>query len=180
MLTLPRPMLSWRRALQFAVDGSIVPEWFATFEGSRYGGENSIDMQEIPRADGSYDFISLSHVLEFVPDDQRAFAELLRVGSECVIVHVTFASGRDLEVSQHFAEPHGRYGRVHSYGRDAGDWLGATAAGMTVVGLWMSDPVTELAEVVHFFCRQRSDARTIAEASEAATPGSTIFVSDER
>jgi len=170
-------MLSWRRALQFAVDGSIVPEWFATFEGSRYGGENSIDMQEIPRPDGSYDFISLSHVMEFVPDDRRAFSELLRVGSECCIVHVTFASAMDMEVSRHFDAPHGPYGRMHAYGRDAPDWLGATAAGLETVALRMSDPVTELSEMVHFFCRQPSDAHTIAAACEAATPGSVVFVS---
>lgn len=180
MLAIPRPMLASRRALQFAPDGSIEPSWFETFEGSRYGGENSIDMQDVPRADGSYDFISLSHVIEFVPDDRRAFSELLRIGSDRAIVHITFASAMDMEVSLHYSEPHGRYGRMHAYGRDAPDWLGATAASMTTVALVMYDPVTELREMVHFFCRRSSDGRTIAAAWEAASPGSTVFLSSSR
>jgi Methyltransferase domain len=177
MLTVPPPMLAWRRALQFAPDGSIDASWFATFEGSRYGRENSIDMQDVPRADASYDFISLSHVIEFVADDRRAFTELLRVGSEECIIHITFASAMEMDVSRHYSEPHGRYGRMHAYGRDVPDWLGATAAGMTTVALYMSDPVTELREMVHFFCRQSSDGRTIAAAWEAASPASTVFIS---
>jgi hypothetical protein len=177
MLTLPRAMFSWRRALQFAADGSLDPRWFGSFEGSWYGGKNSIDMQDIPRPDGSYDFISLSHVMEFVPDDQRAFGELLRVGSDCCIFHITFASKMEAAVSRHFTEPQEPYGRMHSYGRDAPDRLGATAAGLVTVTLRMSDPVTEIDEVVHFFCRQASDARTIVAAYEAASPESTAFVS---
>ena len=68
----------------------------------------------------------------------------MRVGSEECIIHITFASAMEMDVSRHYSEPHGRYGRMHAYGRDAPDWLGATAAGMTTVALYMSDPVTEL------------------------------------
>ena len=123
MLTIPRAMLGWRRALQFAPDRSIDPTWFASFEESQYGGTNSIDLQEIARADDRYDFISLSHVLEFVPDDRRAFAELARVGSDCCIIHITFASQFTAPISTHWPEPHGSYGRFHDYGRDVCEWL---------------------------------------------------------
>ncbi len=80
LIRVPPALLAWRRAIQFAPDPSLDPAWFRSYEGSQYGGENNLDLQDINRPDGSYDFISLSSVLEFVPDDRRAFAELGRIG----------------------------------------------------------------------------------------------------
>jgi hypothetical protein len=163
-------MLTWRRGLQFAPDRSILPEWFASFEGSSYGGENSIDVQDIRRSDGAYDLVSLSHVLEFVPDDRKAFSELVRIGSECLILHVTFASSPFSQTSTHYEEPTGTFGRFHSYGLDAPQWLGAPELDLKTLIVQMVDPVTEVVEHTHFFCRQRNDAETLRAAFCAADP----------
>ncbi|HWH44405.1 MAG TPA: methyltransferase domain-containing protein [Thermoleophilaceae bacterium] len=166
-LQIPREVLDGRRALQFAPDGSLDPEWFSSYEKSIYGGENSIDLESIPREDGSYDFISLSHVLEFVADDRRAFAELVRVGSPSLVLHVTFASGMRGE-SRHFDEPQPPYGRFHDYGADMPEWLGVAGHGLDVVEGRFTDPVTDVAESAHFFVRSAADAEALRSAFAAA------------
>jgi hypothetical protein len=169
--TIPKPMLAWRRALQFAPDRSIDPDAFRSFEGSRYGGENSIDLQEIPRADGSYDWITLNHVLEFVPDDRKGFEEVVRVSSDVSIIHITFAGDPSGLVTRHWEEPKPPYGRFHSFGADAGEWLGVDRHGLKTVEARLQDPVTEVVEAVHFFCRQRNDAETLQAAFQAVAHG---------
>lgn len=173
-MLIPRPMLAWRRALQFAPDSSLDESWFRSYEGSEYEGENSIDMQAIDRADDSYDFISLSLVLEFVPDDRKAFGELLRVGSDDLILHITFASGLTDEKTTHTDEPSGQYGHHHDYGRDCEEWFDTAAQGLSTLILETPDPVT--ADTTYpfcFFCRRRNDAETLA-AAFAAEPAASV------
>lgn len=158
---IPAPMLSWRRALQFAPDVSLDESWFRTYEGSEYEGENSIDLREIDRPDGSYDFLSLSLVLEFVREDRRAFDELVRIGSEVCILHCTFDSTFEDPTSTHYDEPHGAYGRFHGYSLDVEDWFDAERHGLSTVMVKGTDPVTGLSEQFHFFCRSPSDAETL-------------------
>jgi hypothetical protein len=175
-MLIPRPMLAWRRALQFAPDSSLEESWFRSFEGSEYGGENSIDMQAIDRPDDTYDFISLSLVLEFVPDDRNAFEELLRVGSDDLILHITFNSGLTDEESSHTDEPSGDYGIYHDYGRDFERRFETVDRGLSTLVFEIPDPVT--GDVTYPFCllcRRRNDAETLAAAFEtepAATLGS--------
>lgn len=165
---IPQPMLAWRRALQFAPDSSLDESWFRSFEGSEYGGENSIDMQAIDRPDGSYDFISLSLVLEFVPDDRGAFSELLRVGSDDLILHLTFNSGLTGEESSHTEEPSGEYGHYHDYGRDFEQRFETAERGLSTLIIEIPDPVTgDVTYPFCFLCRRRIDAETLAAAFEA-------------
>lgn len=162
---LPTEMLSWRRAIQFAPDGSLDPAWFRSFESSTYEGENSLDLQEIERPDDSYDFISLSMVLEFVPDDRRAFGELVRVGSEDCVIHTSPGSVLRSPTSTHHDEPHGAFGRHHYYGRDLEDRFDAPALGLTTVLMRAVDPVTEAPDDVYFFCRRAEDAESLSAAA---------------
>jgi hypothetical protein len=155
---VPAEMLSWRRAIQFAPDASLDPAWFRSFETSTFEGENSIDLQEIDRPDDSYDFISLSMVLEFVPDDRRAFGELVRVGSEACIIHTSPGSVLGAPTSTHHEQPHGSFGRHHYYGNDLEDWFETGRRGLTMVAVRAVDPVTGTLDDVRFFCRQESDA----------------------
>lgn len=172
-LLIPRPMLAWRRALQFAPDASLEESWFRSYEGSEYEGENSIDMQAIDRPDDSYDLISLSMVIEFVPDDRRAFGELVRVGSDDLILHVTFASGLTDEETSHTGEPSGRYGHYHDYGRDFGEWFDTAGHGLSTLVIDVADPVTgDSTYKFCFLCRRRADAETLAAAFEAELPSS--------
>jgi hypothetical protein len=159
---LPAEMLSWRRAIQFAPDASLDPSRFRSFETSTYEGENSIDLQEIDRPDDSYDFISLSMVLEFVPDDRRAFGELVRVGSDACIIHTSPGSVLGAPTSTHHEEPHGSFGRHHYYGNDLEDWFETARRGLTTVSVRAVDPVTGTPDDVRFFCRREADAHTLS------------------
>jgi hypothetical protein len=174
---IPLAMLKWRRAIQFAPDGSLKPDLFMTYESSTYGGDNSIDLQIIDRPDASYDYISLSQVLEFVPDDQRAFAELLRIGSEHLILNVTFSSNMEASSSSHYASPRPPFNRYHYYQRDFIDRFRIAQRGLSAFVAVTSDPVTETHELTHFFCRLPSDARTLMAALNSGNPGSAIALS---
>jgi hypothetical protein len=159
---LPAEMLSWRRAIQFAPDASLDPSWFRSFETSTYDGENSIDLQEIDRPDDSYDFISLSMVLEFVPDDRGAFGELVRVGSDACIIHTSPGSVLGASTSTHHEEPHGSFGRHHYYGNDLEDWFETARRELSAVSIRAVDPVTGTPDDVHFFCRRDADAHALS------------------
>jgi hypothetical protein len=178
LLRAPSEALSWRRAIQFAPDASLDPTWFRSFETSIYGGENSIDLQEINRPDGSYDFISLSMVLEFVVDDRRGFSELVRIGSDACIIHNTFGSTLSTPVSTHYDEPHGPFGRFHDYGSDLADWFELARHGLSTVVVRTVDPVTEKADALHFFCRKKGDANALGASFAGGQPEFDVLVQD--
>jgi hypothetical protein len=169
LLFIPRPTLAWRRALQFAPDSSLEDSWFESLEKSKYGTENSIDLAgEIDRPDDSYDFISLSLVLEFVPDDRKAFDELLRIGSDELIMHLTFTSGLQDAESWHRDHAEG-FGTYHGYGWDFEQWFGTAERGLSTLVFEMPDPVTGDATYPFcFFFRRRGDAETWVAALTAA------------
>lgn len=171
-------MLAWRRALQFAPDPSLDEAWFSTFERSRYGDStNSIDLRvPIERRDGAYDFISLSGVLEFIPDDRDAFAELARIGSSECIIHVTFVPFSPQHQTQHYSEPHGTYGRHQLYGADAAERLMAKTTGFTTLVVSLADPITGVEAPFHFFCRKANDAHALRDAIDARVPGSNVMI----
>ena len=167
LLKVPSEMLAWRQALQFAPDASLDPAWFHSFETSTFGGENSIDLHEIDRPGGSYDFISLSMVLEFVPDDRRGFAELARIGSDKCIIHNSSGSMLNAPVSTHHDEPKGPFGRYHYYGSDIEERLEIERHRFTAVRVRALDPVTQVEDDLHFFCRQEGDAEILGAALAA-------------
>ena len=147
---------------QFAPDSSLDPGWFRSFETSTYEGANSIDLQEIDRPDNSYDFISLSMVLEFVVDDKRAFRELVRVGSDTCIIHNSSGSVVNAPTSTHYGEGHGAFGRFHYYGRDIEARFETARHSLSTLLVRSVDPVTGVPDDIHFFCRQRDDAELLS------------------
>lgn len=164
LVKVPSEILAWREALQFAPDASLDPAWFRSFETSTFGGKNSIDLQKIDRPDKSYDFISLSMVLEFVPDDRRGFRELARIGSEKCIIHNSSGSMLGAPASMHHEQPSGPFGRYHYYGSDIEEQLEVERHGFSAVRVQAEDPVTQEKDVIHFFCRQESDAAILRDA----------------
>jgi hypothetical protein len=86
------PLLSQWRALQFAPDQSVDATWFAKFDTSNYGRENSVDMTNTGLQPESYDLIISNHVLEHVADDSAALSESLRVVGERGVVHLCVPS----------------------------------------------------------------------------------------
>jgi ubiquinone/menaquinone biosynthesis C-methylase UbiE len=43
------------------------------------GVDHHVDLQHLPFADGTYDFVFASHVLEHIPDDEKAISEIRRI-----------------------------------------------------------------------------------------------------
>lgn len=155
---MPDTMLGWRSALQFAPDGSVSADRFARYEGSYFGRTNSIDMQAIDRDDGTYDMILMNHVIEFVPDDLKAFSEILRVSSPRAILQICFASSFTYDAVFHWTEPQGAIGQYHRYGRSLTQHFQIEERGLHAVVARPEDPVTGVREVVHFFCKDPADA----------------------
>ena len=161
---LPLRCLDTRRVLHLAPDPSIDPAWFRTFEGSVYGGKNSIDLHDIPRPAGAYDLVFLSNVLEHVRDDHRCFAEILRVlsptGVFVAILSVPFSRPATVEYAS--AEP--PYFQYRVYGSDMpARWLAQASAEIHHATVRAEDPVTGVPEHLFVFARVRS-------ALDALTP----------
>jgi SAM-dependent methyltransferase len=168
MERLPAAALGWRRGLQFSRDPSLRPEWFRAYEVSVYGGDNSLDLARLDRADASYDFVSLNMVLEFVPDAKTAFAELVRVLSPDGILQVGFADAESRERTLDYAAEQGDYGRgqgyFHLFGRDLADYFQLARLRVSCVVLTERDVVTDVETEFHFFARDE-----LATALVAAT-----------
>jgi SAM-dependent methyltransferase len=57
-------------------------ERFARYESADLSMEDvdhNVDLQQLPFDDASYDFVFASHVLEHVPDDEKAISEIRRI-----------------------------------------------------------------------------------------------------
>ncbi len=92
--------------------------------------DKKVDIQAMPFPDDSFDFIICGHVLEHIPDDRKAMAELLRVlrpGGRS-LVNVPLRNGPTYEDpsivtpearTQHF----GQHDHVRYYGLDIADRL---------------------------------------------------------
>lgn len=52
---------------------------YETADLSMKGVDYNVDLQQLPFDDESYDFVFASHVLEHVPDDEKAFLEIRRI-----------------------------------------------------------------------------------------------------
>lgn len=166
MDSIPDDQLSWRRALQFSPDNSIDPNRFKLFDGSFYGRTNSIDMQSIEREDGSYDWISANHVIEFIKDDRKAFLELMRVTSDRGIVQIGFASSFTFDTISHWNEPQGINGNYHRYGNMVVQYFTSLYKNLLTIIIRSRDPVTDQLETFHFFCKDKTDAQVLINRLE--------------
>ncbi|HEX8609673.1 MAG TPA: class I SAM-dependent methyltransferase [Telluria sp.] len=154
---LPVGFLDWRRSLQFSPDQAHNPAWFRSHEVSVYDGPGSLDIQAIDRADGSYDYITVSHVLECIPRDLAAFDELHRILSPHGLLHIGFGGSQLRAVTEDFDVPVDRYANLHRYGRDVYQRFGCAAKGMGMLAVQGIDPVTGAADVAHLFAKNPAD-----------------------
>ncbi len=170
---LPIGMLSWRRGLQFSPDPAIKPSWFRSYELSVFDGDNSLDLQGIARADEAYDFITLNHVIEFVPDARASFAELIRVSSPTGLLQIGFSGLRKRSVTTDHASAQGVHGYFHLFGNDMPDYFGLAASGVSYACVSQSDPVTGVEEDFHFFSKSADSIgdleRMIASSNRPVT-----------
>ena len=158
---LPFGFLDWRRGLQFSPDQGIDPRWFRSYEVSIFDGENHLDIQSLDRADNSYDFISLNHVLESVPDDIAGFDELCRVLSPSGLMQITFGSSDIREKTIELPEPTFEWKAHHLYGRDLLNRFKCSVKGLNALVVEETDPCTGVREVVHLFTKDAAVAMRI-------------------
>lgn len=122
-----------RRVLHFAPEAAIAERLAAQPQLEYVSADLApgaamvvMDITDIPAADGSYDVVIVSHVLEHIPDDARAMRELHRVlapGGQALLQHpVDYA--RDTYEDWSITTPEGREraflqdDHVRIYGRD--------------------------------------------------------------
>lgn len=151
------------RALQISQDRSIVPSWFTHHEVSIYGGANSIDIQAIDRADGSYDLIVCNHVLEHVPDDKAALSELVRVLSADGILQLAVPGPFRIKATVDWGYPkESDHGHYRLYGPEGVpklvSWLGEVA----LIVFNARDDVTGSPERMYFVSRSLKRIQQIA------------------
>jgi hypothetical protein len=166
--TLPLGFFAWRRGLQFSPDMALSGAWFGSFEVSIYGGTNSLDLQSITRADDSYDFVSLSHVLEFVRDDHAAFTELVRILSPPGLIHLVLSQPDSRPHSLDFETPTGTHRYFHLYGRDFAQRFRLPERALNLLIVASRDPVTGARELTHLIARSADLIEGIRTALTAA------------
>lgn len=144
------------RAIQFSPDRAVDPRWFDSLEVSKYGGRNSLDLQAIDRADGTYDVAICNHVLEHVEKDRAGFGELVRILRPDGILQfsVPFPQGRAVTEDWGYPKPelHGHY-RI--YGRDLVERFSGACPGVRILEIEGVDDVTGAPEFVYFASRDR-------------------------
>ncbi|MET0383357.1 MAG: class I SAM-dependent methyltransferase [Burkholderiaceae bacterium] len=160
---LPAEFLADRKALQFSPDSGLDARWFRSFELSIFEGENSLDIQAIDRPDGSYDFLSLTHVLESVPDDLKGFDELCRILSPRGLMHVSFGAFGLREETAELREPVNVWKTFRYYGRDLPQRFGCAGKRLQVLEIHTVDPCTGSPEAVHLFTRDEGDASRLRD-----------------
>lgn len=159
---LPAGFLAWRQGLQFSPDPGPNASAFRSYEVSVYDGENSLDIQDIARESGSYDFVCFSHVLEFVPDDLRGFAELVRLLSPKGLLLACFSAPLLRRESVDFREPpYGPHAARHLYGADLAQRFQCAEKGLAMMVVEETDCGTNTREVVHLFLKDSEDVPRI-------------------
>lgn len=147
-----KPDLANWRALQFAPDISISREWFKTFTGSVYGGENSMAMADTGQPEGAFDIIISNHVLEHVPDDAAALTEMLRVVGSTGLVHVCVPSPLLNWETRDWGYPDpSQVDHYREYGSDIVMNLKRRVKHLHCLAAMCQDPVTGIAEIIFFF-----------------------------
>jgi SAM-dependent methyltransferase len=128
-------------------------------EGVTFPGQ---DIQQLT-IDGTWDLVVCNHVLEHVPDDAAAIAELARVTGGAAVVTVPGRFDRDTVV---FDGPDGN-GHLRDYGQDLAVMLRASFEHVIVVQLATAAPKLSLmrtGEPAFLCCHTRSVYHDLLEA----------------
>ncbi|MCA1490584.1 class I SAM-dependent methyltransferase [Sinorhizobium alkalisoli] len=138
----PARFAGWS-AIQFSPDPTVDPAWFGSFELSVYGPPDGIDIQQIDRPDGAYDYVGCSHVLEHVGDDRAALCELLRITSPRGFVYLNIPDPFAEEVTRDWGFPKPeKHGHWRVYGRDVALRFARYIPRQPVLAYRGTDPVT--------------------------------------
>lgn len=150
-------------ALLISKDKAINPKWFDSLEVSIYGGSNSIDIQNIDRADKSYDAVICNHVLEHIKDDIQALKELMRIVSDRGFLQLStpdpFRRAKTTDWGYPDWKQHGHY---RLYGKDIENkFQEAFSPEIHQIKVFGADPVTGMSDMCFFFTRSKSIASAI-------------------
>jgi SAM-dependent methyltransferase len=157
MASLRRKDFRHARCLQISTDRSIRPTWFGRYEVSVYNGKNSLDIQQIARADASYDIIVCNHVIEHVPDHRRALRELGRILSDRGFLFVSVPDPARHARTEDWGRPDpARHHHYREFGPDFADLLKQELPDLSVIEVWAVDDVTRDPDVAYVLTRNRT------------------------
>jgi hypothetical protein len=157
-----RLALDRRSCLQISDDRCVEPSWFSAHAVSIYGSTHSLDIQALPMASGSFGCVICNHVLEHVPDDRRAMAELLRVTAEDGFLQIGVPDPARWTVTRDWGEPDWNdHGHFRIYGIDIVEKLTAILGDAAMLRVRETDPITGLSDLFFFLTRSASVAAAI-------------------
>lgn len=150
--------------LQFAPDNSLNPAMFKKLDFSVYGGDNSLDLNDIKLPDSCYDLIVSNHVLEHVKDPILAIEEMLRVVGDLGLVHICIPSPT-LNYSTRdwgYPDPANAY-HYRWYGADAGKVFSKVGKGVHLIAVTGRDFVTDTYEIIYFISKSEGALKKLGE-----------------
>lgn len=150
-----KPFSCTKHALQISPEPTLgrgYRDHFLTYELSVYEGQNSLDLMNIDRNDNAYDIIICNHVLEHVPDDDKAISELLRIVNPAGFIELMVPIPSVLEHTRDWGYPiPEQHMHFRAYGKDL---FTRFTSQFHVLELEVSDPVTEAVDYVYFLARE--------------------------
>ena len=157
--------LGWRKAIHFSSDRSLDTSWFHAYEVSRFGGQNSLDLQAIDRPSASYDFVLANHVLEKVADDIQAFRELVRILAPRGVLSLNISALAERNKTELHAAGGNKWGNHRTYGRDVITRLPIFELNVSFCAVGVADPVTGTADRVLLFARSPAALEPMADGA---------------
>ena len=150
--------------LQFSPDRTVDPNWFASYEVSIYGGDNSLDLQKIDRENNTYDIVMCNHVLEHVPYDNAALNELLRVTKKNGFCFLTVPSPMNQERTTDWGFPkEEQHGHYRIYGKDFEKQLTRYLPFAWIISKTEIDDVTETNDIIYFISETKKGLEKVSK-----------------
>jgi predicted SAM-dependent methyltransferase len=140
--------------LQISPDIAAEAGWFATHVVSTYGKSNSMDIQDIPLPNGSFDCVLCNHVLEHVADDGLAISELFRITSTRGFAQIGVPDPARNSLTKDWGYPRSEeHGHYRTYGVDVIEKMKNCLRDAYVVVVAGFDPVTAMEDIYYFLTR---------------------------
>lgn len=157
---LPAHYLVELEVLQLSPDIGVDQAWFKRYELSLFERDNSIDIENIDRADASYDLVVCNHVLEHVADDRRAMQELMRITRPTGFVQITVPTPYTQPATVDWGHPKPESNEHYrSYGKDFLLLFNQVVPQATVLQVEAVDPATGAGGYVYLWTRDKALVR---------------------
>ncbi|MEM8813345.1 MAG: methyltransferase domain-containing protein [Pseudomonadota bacterium] len=162
---LPDDLIGASDLLQFSPDNGAPHDRFKSVEFSVFGGDNNLNLMDIDRPDGRYDWVIANHVLEHVSDDRKALAEMLRVVRDSGIVQISIPSPcsalETIELEPPVPDISGHW---REYGSDFPLIMAPVLQGVRGLSIAERDRSTDTWDVCYFFSRSPDTIRRVGQA----------------